>query len=113
MGVAGVAILLIVAIVVVLLVLNKGAEEDEEEYIEDDDFLPPGQAVEPIRSRGPPPPRPGERRGPPGAAVAPAVAQSPMDIAKEKFPHWDEATIQGYFDQGWSVEQLEEWLASQ
>jgi hypothetical protein len=36
-----------------------------------------------------------------------------MDIAKEKFPHWDEATIQGYFDQGWSVEQLEEWLASQ
>ena len=119
-GVAGVAILLIVAIVVVLLVLSKGAEEDEEEYIEDDDFLPPGQAVEPIRSRGPPASRPGERRGPPGAsrgppaaAAAPVVADSPMDIAKEKFPHWDEATIQGYFDQGWSVEQLEEWLASQ
>tara|TARA_B100000530_G_scaffold305654_1_gene229244 strand:+ start:114 stop:227 length:114 start_codon:yes stop_codon:yes gene_type:complete len=36
-----------------------------------------------------------------------------MDIAKEKFPFWDEATIQEYFDQGWNVEQLEEWLASQ
>ena len=35
------------------------------------------------------------------------------DIAKEKFPFWDEATIQNYFDQGWNVEQLEEWLASQ
>ena len=32
------------------------------------------------------------------------------DLAPE---FWDEATIQGYFDQGWNVEQLEEWLASQ
>ena len=67
-----------------------------------------------MRSRGPPATRAGDRRGPPGASRGPpAAAKSPMDIAKEKFPFWDEATIQGYFDQGWNVEQLEEWLASQ
>ena len=114
-GIAGVVVLLIVAIVVVLLVLNRTVEDDELEYIEEDDFLPAGQAVEPMRSRGPPATRAGDRRGPPGASRGPpaAAAKSPMDIAKEKFPFWDEATIQGYFDQGWSVDQLEEWLASQ
>ena len=114
-GIAGVVVLLIVAIVVVLLVLNRTVEDDELEYIEEDDFLPAGQAVEPMRSRGPPATRAGDRRGPPGASRGPpaAAAKSPMDIAKEKFPFWDEATIQGYFDQGWSVQQLEEWLASQ
>ena len=113
-GIAGVVALLIVAIIVVLLVLNRSVEDDELEYIEEDDFLPAGQAVEPLRSRGPPGMQSSERRGPPGASRAPpAVAKSPMDIAKEKFPFWDEPTIQGYLDQGWSIEQLEEWLASQ
>jgi len=114
-GIAGVVVLLIVAMVIVLLVLNRTVEDEELEYIEEDDFLPAGQAVEPIRSRGPPATRAGDRRGPPGASRGPpaAAAKSPMDIAKEKFPFWDEATIQGYFDQGWNVQQLEEWLASQ
>ena len=113
-GIAGVVIVLIIAIVVVLLVLNRTVEDDELEYIEDDDFLPAAQPVTPMQSRGPPATRPGERRGPPGASrVPPAAMKSPMDIAKEKFPFWDEATIQNYFDQGWSVEQLEEWLATQ
>ena len=113
-GIAGIVALLIVAVVIVLLVLNRTVEDDELEYIEEDDFLPAAQAVEPMRSRGPPATRAGDRRGPPGASRGPpAAAKSPMDIAKEKFPFWDEATIQGYFDQGWNVEQLEEWLASQ
>ena len=115
-GIAGVIILLIVAVVIVLMVLNRGQTEDEDEYIDDEDFLPPGEAVQPMRSRGPPATRDSDRRGPPGASRGPPAAEparSPMDIAKEKFPFWDEATIQGYFDQGWSVEQLEEWLASQ
>ena len=113
-GIAGVVIVLIIAVVVVLLVLNRTVEDDELEYIEEDDFLPAAQPVTPMQSRGPPATRPGERRGPPGASrKPPAATKSPMDIAKEKFPFWDEATIQGYFDQGWNVEQLEEWLASQ
>ena len=112
-GIVGASVLLIVAIVVVLLVLNK-AQEDEEEFIEEDDFLPPGEAVTPMRSRGPPATRAGERRGPPGGGRGPPATQkSPMEIAKEKFDFWDEATIQGYFDQGWTVDQLEEWLKSQ
>ncbi|MDP6899357.1 MAG: hypothetical protein QGF94_00785 [Candidatus Thalassarchaeaceae archaeon] len=115
-GIAGVIILLIVAVVIVLMVLNRGQTEDEDEYIDDEDFLPPGEAVQPMRSRGPPATRDSDRRGPPGASRGPPAAEparSPMEIAKEKFPFWDDATIQGYFDQGWSVEQLEEWLASQ
>ncbi|MBN17514.1 MAG: hypothetical protein CMB37_05080 [Euryarchaeota archaeon] len=113
-GIAAVVILLVIAVVVVLLVLNKGVEDEEIEYIEEEDFLPAGQAVTPMRSQGPPATRPGERRGPPGAKRGPpAASKSPMDIAKEKFPFWDEATIQSYFDQGWNVDQLEEWLASQ
>ena len=109
-----VVILLIIAVVVVLLVLNRTVEDDEFEYIEEDEFLPAAEPVTPMQSRGPPATRPGEQRGPPGASRGPpAVVKSPMDIAKEKFPFWDEATIQGYFDQGWNVEQLEEWLASQ
>ena len=113
-GIAGVVIVLIIAVVVVLLVLNRTVEDDELEYIEEDDFLPAAQPVTPMQSRGPPATRAGERRGPPGASrKPPAATKSPMDIAKEKFPFWDEATIQNYFDQGWNVEQLEEWLASQ
>ena len=113
-GIIGVVLVLIVAVVVVLLVLNRTVEDDELEYIEEDDFLPAAQPVTPVRSRGPPGAARG--RGPPGASRGPpgaSVAKSPMDIAKEKFPFWDEATIQEYFDQGWNVEQLEEWLASQ
>jgi hypothetical protein len=113
-GLAGVVIVLIIAVVVVLLVLNRTVEDDELEYIEDDDFLPAAQPITPMQSRGPPATRPGDRRGPPGASRGPpAVTKSPMEIAREKFPFWDDATIQGYFDQGWNVEQLEEWLASQ
>mgnify|MGYP004382751097 CR=1 FL=1 len=112
-GIIGVVLVLVVAVVVVLLVLNKTVEDDELEYIEEEDFLPAAQPVTPARSRGPPGARgrgpPGSSRGPPGASVT----KSPMEIAKEKFPFWDEATIQGYFDQGWNVDQLEEWLASQ
>jgi hypothetical protein len=114
LGIVVVVILLIVAVSVVLLVLNRSVEDEELEYIEEDDFLPESQPVTPVQSRGPPATRPGERRGPPGASRGPpAVAKSPMDIAKEKFPFWDEATIQSYFDQGWNVDQLEEWLATQ
>ena len=114
LGIIVVVLVLIVSVVVVLLVLNRSVEDDELEYIEEDDFLPESQPVTPMQSRGPPATRPGERRGPPGASRGPpAVTKSPMDIAKEKFPFWDEATIQSYFDQGWNVDQLEEWLASQ
>ncbi|MBK70978.1 MAG: hypothetical protein CMB43_00890, partial [Euryarchaeota archaeon] len=45
---------------------------------------------------------------------APAAAVSPeMAEAMEKVSFWTQEEIQGYFDQGWSVQQLEEWLENQ
>ena len=45
---------------------------------------------------------------------APAAAVSPeMAEALEKFNFWTQEEIQGYFDQGWSIQQLEEWLENQ
>jgi len=45
---------------------------------------------------------------------APAAQVSPeMAEAMEKFTFWTQEEIQGYFDQGWSIQQLEEWLESQ
>jgi len=115
-GVVGILLLLVIAVIVVLVVVNRGVStEEEDEYIDDVDFLPPGQAVEPLQTRGPPATRPGERRGPPATRASdttPSVDPK-MAAALEKFPFWDEATIQGYFDQGWSLDQLEDWLANQ
>ena len=46
--------------------------------------------------------------------TAPAAAVSPeMAEALEKFSFWTQEEIQGYFDQGWSIQQLEEWLENQ
>ena len=45
---------------------------------------------------------------------APATQVSPeMAEAMEKFTFWTQEEIQGYFDQGWNIQQLEEWLESQ
>lgn len=48
--------------------------------------------------------------GPPPAAVnvSPEMAR-----AMEQFPQWTQEEIQGYFDQGWSVEALQDWVNSQ
>ena len=37
------------------------------------------------------------------------VKGSDLERAKTLFPHWDEQTIRGYLEQGWTVQQLEEW----
>jgi len=33
-----------------------------------------------------------------------------MAAAMAEFPQWDQATIQGYFDQGWDIESLKDWV---
>ena len=51
--------------------------------------------------------------GPPQAS-APGVNVSPeMAHAMTQFPQWTQEEIQGYLDQGWSVEALREWVNSQ
>jgi hypothetical protein len=36
-----------------------------------------------------------------------------MARALAEFPQWSQAEIQGYFDQGWSIEALKDWANSQ
>ena len=43
-----------------------------------------------------------------GGGVTPEMQQ-----ALAEFPQWDQQTIQGYFDMGWSVEQLRDWVRNQ
>lgn len=43
-----------------------------------------------------------------GEGVSPEMQQ-----ALAEFPQWDQQTIQGYFDMGWSVDQLRDWVRQQ
>ena len=71
-------------------------EEEQKAYVE----LPGQQEKKPLR--GPPP------------AAAPAADVSPeMAHAMEQFPQWTQEEIQGYFDQGWNVETLQDWVNGQ
>jgi hypothetical protein len=88
-------ILILVVIVGVLIVRNKD-EEGEEVY---DDYLDeePGAKTYPSTD---------------DAMFAPdAPTLTPMmQEALAEFTFWDQQQIQGYFDQGWSLEQLRDWV---
>jgi hypothetical protein len=113
--------------VIGLMMFMGNREDDDEFFIEDEDYRPPGEAVQPIsrggglpraqsedygdygaRGGGDPPGYSGG--GPPSASGPPGAGESKMDRAQRLFPQWDEETIQGYFDQGWSIQQLQDWV---
>ena len=50
--------------------------------------------------------------GPPQAAPAANVSPE-MSQAMQQFPQWTQDEIQGYFDQGWSIDALRDWVNSQ
>ena len=50
------------------------------------------------------------RSGPPSAGPPPASVDPTMAAAMAEFPQWDQATIQGYFDQGWDIDSLRDWV---
>ena len=50
------------------------------------------------------------RAGPPSAGPPPASVDPTMAAAMAEFPQWDQATIQGYFDQGWDIDSLRDWV---
>ena len=52
------------------------------------------------------------KSGPPSAGPPPASVDPLMAAAMAEFPQWDQATIQGYFDQGWDIESLKDWVNS-
>ena len=120
-------IIVLIALVIGLMMFMGNREDDDEFFIEDEDYLPPGEAVQPIsrdgglpraqsedygdygaRGGGGPPGYSGG--GPPSAGGPPGAGESKMDRAQRLFPQWDEETIQGYFDQGWSIQQLQDWV---
>ncbi len=43
----------------------------------------------------------------------PADVDPEMARALAEFPQWSQAEIQGYFDQGWSIEALQDWIKNQ
>ena len=104
-GLIALLAILLIAVVVGILVFVRRGSDDDDDFIEDDDFLPEGEAVSPLKSRSPP------SRGPPSRG--PPKEETEMEKALREFTFWDENTIQGYFDMGWSIDQLRDWLAEQ
>ena len=90
-------IVVILGIVVVVLVRR---EDDSDMYQDDDDFdAAPKKAYVEL---------PGESAPGPAADVTPQMAD-----AMTKFPQWTQEEIQGYFDQGWNVDALQDWVKNQ
>ena len=46
-------------------------------------------------------------------AAPPADVSPEMAEAMKKFPQWSQEEIQGYFDQGWDINSLQDWLNNQ
>lgn len=98
-----VGLLGVVAVLAVLVVvlLRRGGEGGEDYDEDDDDYDDGSKQIVDIPAKAPEP-------APAAANVSPEMAR-----AMETFPQWTEAQIQGYFDQGWDVESLLEWVNSQ
>ncbi|HII58234.1 MAG TPA: hypothetical protein HA328_04735 [Candidatus Poseidoniaceae archaeon] len=85
-----------ILVVVVVVISRRNNDVDFDDLYDDEDdksyaSIPPSQSY-----------------SAPAAQVSPEMAE-----AMEKFTFWTQEEIQGYFDQGWSIQQLEEWLESQ
>jgi hypothetical protein len=95
-GLAALILILLVA-VVVLVKRDSGDGTYEYEYNEGDvkEYVDIPAAIGPS----------------PDAATA-APVDPLMAQALQEFPQWDQATIQGYFDQGWDIPSLHDWVNS-
>ena len=100
LAILGIAVAVLGTLVFVLI--RRGNDGDMFEDYEDEDTKAyaelPGQS-KPLS--GPP-------QAAPAANVSPEMAR-----AMETFPQWTQDEIQGYFDQGWSIEALQDWVNSQ
>ena len=96
--VIGLSTLILILLLVVVILARRGSNEGTYEYeyeyeVEDE------KSVVDLPRAGPP------SAGPPPANVDPVMA-----AAMTEFPQWDQATIQGYFDQGWDIDSLRDWV---
>jgi len=95
--VALVTVVVILGIVVLVLVRRDSDDGMFEDGYDEDDS--PTKAYVEL---------PGQSTPAPAANVTPEMAS-----AMQKFPQWNQEEIQGYFDQGWSIEALEDWVNNQ
>ena len=100
LAILGIAVAVLGTLVFVLV--RRGNDSDMFEDYEDEDTKAyaelPGQS-KPLS--GPP-------QAAPAANVSPEMAR-----AMDTFPQWTQDEIQGYFDQGWSIEALQDWVNNQ
>ena len=95
--VALVTVVVILGIVVLVLVRRDSDDGMFDDGYDEDDA--PAKAYVEL---------PGQSSSAPAANVTPEMA-----AAMKKFPQWNQEEIQGYFDQGWSIEALEDWVNNQ
>ena len=89
---------LILVLVLVGFVVVRRSNNDVDEYLYEDEAEEKAYATFPGQQENAAPP----------ANVSPQMAE-----AMQKFPQWSQAEIQGYFDQGWDVASLQDWLDNQ
>jgi hypothetical protein len=98
--VVGLGALILILLVAVVILAKRDSGDSTYEYEYEFEEEEKTYAEIPVAA-GPP------SSGPPAAApsVDPAMA-----AALAEFPQWDQATIQGYFDQGWDIDALRDWV---
>ena len=90
--------LILVMAIVGLVVVRRG-NNDTDDYLYEDEVETKAYAS-----------LPGQY---PEAKTPPANVSPQMAEAMQKFPQWSQEEIQGYFDQGWDVNSLQDWLENQ
>lgn len=92
LAIVGILVVVLGVVVVVLVLRNRGegGEDFYDEYLDEEEVkdFPALQS----------------------APQAGAGASPEMQQALQEFPQWTEEQIQGYFDQGWSVDALRDWV---
>ena len=95
-GLGALILILLVAVVVLAKRNSDGGTYEYEYEVDDEKSYAEIPAVDV-----------GALAGPPDTNVDPLMA-----AALAEFPQWDQATIQGYFDQGWDIDTLRDWVNS-
>ena len=100
--VIGLGTLILILLVVVVVLAKRDSGDGTFEYEYDYEEEEKSYADLPVAAK----------TGPP--AASPAADVDPlMAAAMAEFPQWDQATIQGYFDQGWDINTLRDWVNNQ
>ena len=102
-GMLQLIIVILIGLILVMgiagLVVMRRGNNDMDDYLYEDEVETKAYATLPGQDS--------ETAAPP-ADVSPQMAE-----AMQKFPQWSQAEIQGYFDQGWDIASLQDWLDNQ